>query len=49
MVSFARSFVEWMGGVVRNAAAGLDEELTTKRRRQRNQAGTESYGALDFK
>jgi cleavage and polyadenylation specificity factor subunit 2 len=48
MVSFARSFVEWMGGVVANAAAGLDEELTTKRRRIRSGAG-ESYGALDFK
>jgi cleavage and polyadenylation specificity factor subunit 2 len=46
MVSFARSFIEWTGGVVRDAAAGLDEELTKKRRR--NVTG-DSYGALDFK
>jgi cleavage and polyadenylation specificity factor subunit 2 len=46
MVSFARSFIEWTGGVVRDTAAGLDEELTKKRRR--NVAG-DSYGALDFK
>jgi hypothetical protein len=47
MVSFARSFIEWTGGVVRDAAAGVDEELTKKRRR--NVTNGDSYGALDFK
>lgn len=50
MVSFARSLIEWMGGVVRDAAVGVDEELTRKRRRTRGGQNNEtSYGALDFK
>lgn len=50
MVSFARSLIEWMGGVVRDAAAGVDEDMTRKRRRTRGGAvGETSYGALDFK
>lgn len=52
MLSFARSLIEWMGGVVRES--GVDEaEVMEKRkgkkgRRQRVDLGSE-YGALDFK
>lgn len=50
MVSFARSLIEWMGGVVRDAAVGLEEDMNRKRRRMRGGQGMEtSYGALDFK
>jgi cleavage and polyadenylation specificity factor subunit 2 len=50
MVSFARSLIEWMGGVVRDAAVGLEEDMSRKRRRMRGGQGMEtSYGALDFK
>ena len=50
MVSFARSLIEWMGGVVRDAAVGLEEDMNKKRRRMRGGQGMEtSYGALDFK
>jgi cleavage and polyadenylation specificity factor subunit 2 len=55
MLSFARSLIEWMGGVVRDS--GTEEaELMDRRkgkggkkgRRQKVEAGSE-YGALDFK
>lgn len=50
MVSFARSLIEWMGGVVRDAAVGLEDDMNRKRRRTRSGQGMEtSYGALDFK
>lgn len=50
MISFARSLIEWMGGVVRDAAVGVEEDLNRKRRRTRGGAVNDTnYGALDFK
>lgn len=52
MLSFARSLIEWMGGVVRDAGEQETEMLGRKKgkkgRRQRVDVGSE-YGALDFK
>ena len=53
MVSFARSLIEWMGGVVRDS--GEDEVLESRRgrkgRKGRKTGGAlgSEYGALDFR
>jgi cleavage and polyadenylation specificity factor subunit 2 len=52
MVSFARSLVEWMGGIVREAgtddmAASLDGKKKKRKQRQFTNVMSE-YGALDF-
>lgn len=53
MVNFARSLIEWMGGVVRDS--GEDEVLESRKNRrgkkQRKTGGAlgSEYGALDFR
>lgn len=53
MVNFARSLIEWMGGVVRDS--GEDEVLESRKnkkgKRQRKTGGAlgSEYGALDFR
>ena len=50
MVNFARSLVEWMGGVVRDS--GEDEVMEARKGRGRNKRGNffnSEYGALDFR
>lgn len=52
MMAFARSLIEWMGGVVREAEGedvveGLPDNM--KRGRRRMITGNSEYGALDFK
>jgi cleavage and polyadenylation specificity factor subunit 2 len=49
MVNFARSLIEWMGGVVRDTAAG-DELLAVAagKRKGRRRPEVQTEGALDF-
>ena len=52
MLSFARSLIEWMGGVVRDSGveeAAIMEKKRGKRRGKRNLDVGSEYGALDFK
>lgn len=55
MVAFARSLIEWMGGVVRDSWIEEDDEAQAeaqKRKRRKGRARDRlesSYGALDFK
>lgn len=55
MVSFARSLIEWMGGVVRDSWIEEDDEAQAQagsRKRRKGKAKDRlesSYGALDFK
>jgi cleavage and polyadenylation specificity factor subunit 2 len=51
MISFARSLIEWMGGVIRDSSEDeVLESRRNKRGRKRGGAGLGSeYGALDFR
>ncbi len=57
MLAFARSLIEWMGGVIRDSgggdvAEGLGGEQKGRRGRRGRQAGGalgSEYGALDFR
>jgi len=51
MVSFARSLIEWMGGIVRES--GTDDVVMDGKKRKRKQRQftniMSEYGALDFR
>jgi cleavage and polyadenylation specificity factor subunit 2 len=53
MINFARSLIEWMGGVVRDSGADevLESRQPKKGKRQRKTGGAlgSEYGALDFR
>lgn len=57
MLAFARSLIEWMGGVIRDSgggdvADGLDGQRKGRKGRRGKQSGGamgSEYGALDFR
>jgi cleavage and polyadenylation specificity factor subunit 2 len=54
MVAFARSLIEWMGGVVRDSGVGAEDVVGRKGKKggKRNRGGAaigSEYGALDFR
>jgi cleavage and polyadenylation specificity factor subunit 2 len=54
MVSFARSLIEWMGGVIRDSGgAEVEDGAGEGRRRGKKRKATgalgSEYGALDFR